>query len=105
MPQGAPGLTLSFASSVPTSMRVSFYLDHQPERMALQPEVAALLDMYEADRASLTTALWGYIKLNDLQDEDKRHVKCDARMSKVRRPLPLYYDSTHVGMPDVCGAG
>lgn len=64
-------------------MRLSLYLDHRPERFALAPKVASLLGMPEGDRVSVLQALWSYIKMHNLQADDKRHIKTDARLKEV----------------------
>lgn len=52
--------------------------------MALLPEVANLLDMHQADRVTVLQGLWTYVKNNGLQHEDKRHIRTDQRLKKVR---------------------
>lgn len=78
-----PGLSLSFPSTSSTKLRIAVYVDHRPERLALQPEVGQLLDVGEADRATVLQALWSYIKLHKLQDPDKKHIKPDAPLKRL----------------------
>lgn len=81
------GVTLTFPSSVPTKIRISLYLKHAVETFRLEPELATLLDIQEGDRVTCLQAMWGYIKLHGLQDEDKKHIRPDARMKSVRPPF------------------
>ncbi|KAK4046607.1 SWI/SNF and RSC complex subunit Ssr3 [Microbotryomycetes sp. JL201] len=82
-PQAPSGLSVSLSSSIDTQLRISLFLDHRPERFALVPPVATLLDLPEADRPTILQALWAYVKAHNLQDEDKRHIRTDASL----RPL------------------
>lgn len=83
-PQDLPGISLSLPTSVTTQTRVSLYLDQTPDVFGLAPDLALLLDMHEGDRVTILQALWSYIKMNGLQDEDKKHIRPDARTKKVR---------------------
>lgn len=75
---------MSFRSSSTTKLRLSLYLDHRPERFALAPRLASLLDLRESDRVGVLQALWSYIKMHGLQDEDRKHIRTDARLKEVR---------------------
>ncbi|KAM0791958.1 hypothetical protein ACM66B_004209 [Microbotryomycetes sp. NB124-2] len=77
------GLSVSLPSSIDTKLRVSLFLDHRPERFALVPAFATLLDLREADRPTVLQALWAYIKLHNLQDEDKRHIRTNASLKPL----------------------
>jgi hypothetical protein len=77
------GLLISLATTASTKVRLSFSLDHRPERFALAPKVASLLGMTEGDRVSVLQALWSYIKMHKLQADDKRHIKTDPSLKEV----------------------
>lgn len=76
-------LTFSIPTSNPTPMRISLYLTHKPDYFALLPEVAMLLDMAEGDRVSVLQALWGYVRMHGLVDEEQKSIRIDPRMRKV----------------------
>jgi SWI/SNF-related matrix-associated actin-dependent regulator of chromatin subfamily D len=58
---------------------------HQdPERFLLSPELAAIVDMNEASRHEAMMAVWEYIRLHGLQEEEeKRNFRCDDLLKKV----------------------
>lgn len=69
------------------NMNITFnlYRDETPERFELSPELADVVDMTVATRAETVMALWEYIKLMGLQEEEeKRQFRCDAALKKVR---------------------
>ncbi|ORY77656.1 hypothetical protein BCR35DRAFT_305438 [Leucosporidium creatinivorum] len=77
------GLLISLPTTSTTKVRLSLYLDHRPERFALAPKVASLLGMAQGDRVSVLQALWSYIKMHNLQADDKRHINTDARLKEL----------------------
>jgi SWI/SNF-related matrix-associated actin-dependent regulator of chromatin subfamily D len=69
------------------NITVNLVRDDFPERYKLSKPLAELLDTEEDDRAGVMMAIWNYIKINNLQeDEDTRKVLCDPRMKAVRSP-------------------
>ncbi|KAM0754421.1 hypothetical protein T439DRAFT_376903 [Meredithblackwellia eburnea MCA 4105] len=76
-------LTFSLPASTKTIVRLAFYLNHKPDHFSLVPEVAMMLDMAEGDRVSVLQALWGYVRMQGLVDEEKKVVRCDPRMRKL----------------------
>lgn len=65
--------------------RVTINLEQYPEQYKLIPQLASLLELREDSRAGVVTALWNYIKLNNLQDKvDRRMIKADDRLRVVR---------------------
>ena len=51
----------------------------------MSPELSALLDIKEDSRIGVVTALWNYIKVNNLQDKvDRRIIRPDERLRSVR---------------------
>ena len=66
---------------------INFYCDD--ERHQLSPDLAAVLDTTEGDRASVIEGLWEYIKAMGIaQDDDKRMVQCDDRLKTVSNLTP-----------------
>lgn len=66
---------------------INLYRDENPERCRLSPELAAVLDTEEDDRASIIMGLWEYIKAMGLaQEDDKRLIACDDKLKAVRNP-------------------
>lgn len=64
--------------------------DENPARFQLSPELSNIVDKAEATRDEATLAVWDYIRLMGLQeDEDKRNFRCDSILKKVRSGLPF----------------
>lgn len=62
------------------------YLDHYPDQFKVHPDLGAILDIKEDSRLGVVTALWNYIKINNLQDKvDRRLIRLDNRLKAVRR--------------------
>lgn len=109
LPLGQQGLSLSFPSTTSTILRISIYLDHQPTQYAILPDLANLLNLHFADPPTLIQAFWTYIKLNQLQEEERRSFKTDARLKPFfggqdRVPLhhlPEYINRFLAALPPV----
>ena len=68
-----------------TKARIVLHIDQTPEKFKLSPRLADMLQMKEASRASITSALWSYVKINKLQDKvDRRIIRPDERLRSVR---------------------
>lgn len=66
------------------NITINLERDESPERFELTPELADVVDMTVATRAEIVMALWEYIKLMGLQEEEeKRQFRCDAALKKV----------------------
>ncbi|KAK3906458.1 Serine/threonine-protein kinase ksg1 [Staphylotrichum tortipilum] len=66
------------------NITVNLYRHEDPERFELSPELAEIVDMREATRQEAVVALWEYIKLMNLQeDEEKRNFRCDDLLRKI----------------------
>ena len=88
-PQAAPpsldGFTVRRTGDTQTRIRVLIHLEHYPEQYKVSPELSALLDIKEDSRIGVVTALWNYIKVNNLQDKvDRRIIRPDERLRSVR---------------------
>ncbi|KAL2018787.1 hypothetical protein VTK56DRAFT_415 [Thermocarpiscus australiensis] len=67
-----------------TNITINLYRHEEPERFELSPELAEVIDMREATRQEAVMALWEYIKLMKLQeDEEKRNFRCDDLLKRV----------------------
>lgn len=67
------------------NITINLFRDESPERFELSPELADVVDMTVATRAETVMALWEYIKLMGLQEEEeKRQFRCDQALKKVR---------------------
>ncbi|KAG6017456.1 hypothetical protein E4U43_001177 [Claviceps pusilla] len=63
---------------------INLYRHDVPERYELSSELAEVLDMTEATQQQAVTALWEYIRMWNLQeDEEKRNFRCDELLKKV----------------------
>ena len=61
------------------------YLEHYPDNFKVQPALGSILDVKEDSRLGIVTALWNYIKVNNLQDKvDRRIIRPDERLRSVR---------------------
>ena len=83
-------LQFSRASQENLNMTVSLVRDENPERYKLSKELAEVLDVEEESRTGIVLGIWDYIRAAGLQeDEEKRQVRCDARLRSVWETLPL----------------
>jgi SWI/SNF-related matrix-associated actin-dependent regulator of chromatin subfamily D len=66
------------------NITINLYRHEDPERYELSPDLAEIVDMHEATRQEAVMAVWEYIKLMNLQeDEEKRNFRCDDLLRKV----------------------
>lgn len=66
------------------NVTVNLFRDEQPERYRLEPPLAELLDMEEADRKTVLMGIWEYVKVAGLQaEDDSKRIMCDERLGKV----------------------
>ncbi|KAK3191811.1 SWI/SNF and RSC complex subunit Ssr3 [Lecanicillium sp. MT-2017a] len=67
-----------------TNITINLFRQENPERYQLSPELAEVVDMKEATQQEAVMALWEYIRLAGLQeDEEKRNFRCDELLRKV----------------------
>ncbi|UKZ73442.1 hypothetical protein TrVFT333_001089 [Trichoderma virens FT-333] len=114
--QGQPGAAVppeadfdefTFKRNGDENMNITINLQRHesPERYQLTPELAQIVDMKEATQHEAVMALWEYIRLSGLQeDEERRNFRCDAYLKKVigrdsgvipmlsENPQPTVYD-------------
>lgn len=76
---------------------VNFYLDEEPERYVLSPELARICDETTEDRTAVIWKLWEYIKtFGLLQDEENKTISCDELLRAVCIPfLPFPHTNLH----------
>ncbi|KAG6020938.1 hypothetical protein E4U19_006028 [Claviceps sp. Clav32 group G5] len=66
------------------NITINLHRHEVPERYELSAELAEVLGMTEATQQQTVTALWEYIRLWNLQeDEEKRNFRCDELLKKV----------------------
>lgn len=66
------------------NITINLHRHEVPERYELSAELAEVLGMTEATQQQAVTALWEYIRLWNLQeDEEKRNFRCDELLKKV----------------------
>ncbi|KAK2041149.1 SWIB/MDM2 domain-containing protein [Colletotrichum somersetense] len=83
---GAEFDEFTFKRSGDENMNIIINLHRQedPERYLLSPELADIVDMTEASRQEAVLAVWEYIKMMGLQeDEEKRNFRCDELLKKI----------------------
>jgi SWI/SNF-related matrix-associated actin-dependent regulator of chromatin subfamily D len=68
------------------NVMVSLTRHEDPERFAISPALAEVVDLTEGSRLEVTARLWDYIRLMGLQeDEEKRQFRCDGPLKEVHR--------------------
>ncbi|EHL01628.1 putative SWI/SNF and RSC complexes subunit ssr3 [Glarea lozoyensis 74030] len=90
LPNAADFDQLEFKRGGDENMNVTINLvrDETPERFALSPALAEVLDTNEATRAESVMGIWEYVKAMGLEeDEEKRTFNCDDRLRAVDDPL------------------
>lgn len=74
------------------NITISLVRDEQPERLRVSKELADVIDVEEESRSGIILGIWDYVRAMGLQeDQEKRQVRCDARLKKVNkyiRPIP-----------------
>lgn len=66
------------------NITVNLYRHEEPERQQLSPELADIVDKTEATPQEAMLAVWEYIRLLGLQDdEEKRNFRCDDLLRQV----------------------
>ena len=86
-PPPVDGFTVRRTGDAPVKARVTIHLEHYPEQFKLGPELSSLLEIKEDSRIGVVTALWNYMKLNNLQDKvDRRLIRADDRLKAVSIP-------------------
>lgn len=86
VPAAADFDQLEFKRGGDENVNITFNLvrDEIPERYALSPALAEIMDTHEATRAEAVTAIWEYIKVMGLQEDDeKRSFRCDELLRPV----------------------
>ncbi|KZS95948.1 SWI/SNF complex 60 kDa subunit [Sistotremastrum niveocremeum HHB9708] len=78
------GFEIKRRGDMSIAARVVLHLEHTPERYKLAPQLSSILQLKEAPRVTVISALWNYIKINQLQDKvDRRVVKADAKLQAI----------------------
>ncbi|KAI1341655.1 Pkinase-domain-containing protein [Xylariaceae sp. FL0016] len=71
-------LTFKRSGDENLNITINLYRHEDPERYAVSKELEDIIDMREATRQEIVMAIWEYIKLMGLQeDEEKRNFRCD----------------------------
>jgi len=79
------------------NMTINLYRECQPPRFKLSPPLADLLDMEEGDTASVIAAIWDYVRIMNLQEDDEhRRFVCDERLKGVSPHSPPYSSTPNV---------
>ncbi|KAH9893743.1 hypothetical protein F4778DRAFT_294012 [Xylariomycetidae sp. FL2044] len=66
------------------NITINLFRHEEPERYAVSPELEDIVDMSEATRQELVMAIWEYIKMMGLQeDEEKRSFRCDDLLKQA----------------------
>lgn len=75
-------------------MKVALFLNQQPKRYKVAPELGNLLNITEETRMGILSALWAYIQKERLLEippasaiashDDKRNIRCDEKLQRVR---------------------
>lgn len=71
---------------------INLYLDEQPERFKLSPQLAWMLDMDTATRADVVQGVWDYARLFKLTDhDDERRITCDETLKALFRNDTVFF--------------
>lgn len=92
LPPSADFDEISFSRAAQENVNFTLTLvrDEQPERLKLSQELQDIIDMEEATRSEIISALWDYAQTKGLQeDHEKRLVRCDAKLRNVFAPFSL----------------
>ncbi|KAK8039086.1 26S proteasome regulatory subunit N6 [Apiospora rasikravindrae] len=99
LPASADFDELIFKRSGDENMHIVLNLTRHedPERYAVEPALADIVDKTEATRQEVVMAVWDYIKFMGLQeDEEKRNFRCDDLLKKAFNietgSIPLLYN-------------
>lgn len=80
------GFEIKRMGSEPVKVKIVLYPLYVPERYSVAPPLAQLLDIQEETRAGVLNALWAYIKMKRLLDEqDHRVVRLDPPLQALFR--------------------
>lgn len=67
-----------------SNITINLHRHETPERYALSPDLAEVVDMREATQQEAVMGLWEYIRISGLQeDEEKRNFRCDELLKRV----------------------
>lgn len=67
-----------------TNITINLFRHEEPERFELTPELSDIADMHEATHNEAVTAVYDYIRLMKLQEDDeKRNFRCDDLLKRV----------------------
>jgi SWI/SNF-related matrix-associated actin-dependent regulator of chromatin subfamily D len=82
-------LTFKRSGDENTNVIINLQRHEEPDRFALSPPLAEIVDMQEGTRPEIVQGLYEYIKLMGLQeDEEKRNFRCDELLRPVcNRPF------------------
>lgn len=90
LPPSADFDELSFSRTAQENVNITLTLvrDEQPERFKVSQELQEVIDLEEATRSEIISALWDYVLVKGLQeDHEKRLVRCDTKLRNVFHPL------------------
>ncbi|KAI8585520.1 hypothetical protein BDZ88DRAFT_455878 [Geranomyces variabilis] len=78
------GFEIKRKGDTDVTAKILIYLDHKPDKFKLSPPLAKLLDIHTDTAASVTNAVWQYVKAQKLQDpDDKSHINCDEALRNL----------------------
>ncbi|KAK4167299.1 SWI/SNF and RSC complexes subunit ssr3 [Cladorrhinum sp. PSN259] len=67
-----------------TNITINLFRHEEPERFELSPELSDITDMHEATPQEAVAAVYEYIRLMKLQEDDeKRNFRCDDLLKRV----------------------
>ena len=63
---------------------IKFFKEYSPKEFMISEKLSKLIDMEQGNIITIVNALWQYIKLNRLQDRDRRKViNCNKEMEEI----------------------
>lgn len=78
-------ITRSMISEKDTiKISIKFFMEHSPKEFKLSEKLSKLIDIEQGNIMVILNAIWQYIKLNRLQDRDRRNIiNCNKEMEEV----------------------
>eukprot|EP00826_Nyctotherus_ovalis_P001385 TRINITY_DN1020_c0_g2_i6.p3 TRINITY_DN1020_c0_g2~~TRINITY_DN1020_c0_g2_i6.p3 ORF type:complete len:187 (-),score=52.24 TRINITY_DN1020_c0_g2_i6:1235-1795(-) len=66
------------------NLTILIYINHSPKQYKVKPELSSIIGIKQCTRLQAISALWEYIKINRLQDQqDRQIVNCNKELQAV----------------------
>lgn len=92
LPPTADFDSIQFSRGAQENINITLTLvrDENPERLKVGKDLTDVIDVEEDTRSGIILGIWDYVRATGLQeDQEKRQVRCDPQLKKVRLSLSL----------------